>query len=91
MVQGWHDLASLHWPYDPGLVQRLLPAGLRVDTLGGAAWVGLIPFHMRRIRVPRLPPLGRWSTFPEINVRTYVVDPAGRRAVWFCSLDGPQQ
>ncbi len=57
MVQGWHDLASLHWPYDPGLVQRLLPAGLRVDTLGGAAWVGLIPFHMRRIRVPRLPPL----------------------------------
>ncbi len=90
MVQGWHDLASLHWPYDPGLVQRLLPAGLRVDTLGGAAWVGLIPFHMRRIRVPRLPPLGRWSTFPEINVRTYVVDPAGRRAVWFCSLDVPR-
>lgn len=87
MFQGWHDLASVHWPYDPAEVQRLLPAGLRVDTCQGAAWVGLIPFHMRRIRVPRCPPLGRWSTFPETNVRTYVVAPDGRRAVWFCSLD----
>jgi uncharacterized protein YqjF (DUF2071 family) len=87
MLQGWYDLASVHWPYDPAEVQRLLPAGLRVDTCQGAAWVGLIPFHMRRIRVPRCPPLGRWSTFPETNVRTYVAAPDGRRAVWFCSLD----
>lgn len=87
MLQGWHDLASVHWPYDPAEVQRLLPAGLRVDTCQGAAWVGLIPFHMRRLRVPRCPPLGGWSTFPETNVRTYVVAPDGRRAVWFCSLD----
>ena len=87
MLQGWHDLASVHWPYDPEEVQRLLPNGLRVDTCEGAAWVGLIPFHMQRIRVPRFPPFGRWSTFPETNVRTYVVAPDGRRAVWFCSLD----
>lgn len=87
MLQSWHDLASVHWPYDPAEVQRLLPDGLRVDTCQGAAWVGLIPFHMRRIRIPRCPPFGRWSTFPETNVRTYVVAPDGRRAVWFCSLD----
>ena len=87
MLQGWYDLASVHWPYAPADVQRLLPEGLHVDTCHGAAWVGLIPFHMRRIRVPGCPPFGRWSTFPETNVRTYVVTPDGRRAVWFCSLD----
>lgn len=87
MLQGWHDLASVHWPYEPELVQRILPEGLRVDTCDGAAWVGLIPFHMRRIRLPGCPPLGRWSTFPETNVRTYVIGPDGRRAVWFASLD----
>jgi uncharacterized protein YqjF (DUF2071 family) len=87
MLQGWYDLASLHWPYDPELVQSLLPEGFTVDTFDGAAWVGLLPFHMRRIRVPGLPALGPLSTFPETNVRTYLVDERGRRGVWFASLD----
>lgn len=87
MLQGWYDLASLHWRYEPDEVQRLLPDGYRVDVFDDAAWVGLIPFHMRRIRIPRLPALGPLSTFPETNIRTYIVDPEGRRGVWFCSLD----
>lgn len=87
MLQGWHDLASIHWRYDPDVVQRLLPPGFRVDTFDGSAWVGLLPFHMRRIRVPGLPPLGPLSTFPETNIRTYLVDERGRRGVWFASLD----
>jgi hypothetical protein len=87
MVQGWHDLASVHWRYDPAVVQALLPDGFTVDTFDGAAWVGLIPFHMRRIRVPHTPALGPLSTFPETNVRTYLRDPEGRPGVWFCSLD----
>lgn len=87
MLQGWHDLGSIHWRYDPAVVQRLLPDGVRVDTFDGSAWVGLLPFHMRRIRVPGLPAFGPLSTFPETNIRTYLVDPAGRRGVWFCSLD----
>ena len=87
MLQGWHDLASIHWPFDPEVVERILPPGLTVDVCDGRAWVGLIPFHMHRIRVPGLPSLGAWSSFPETNVRTYVVGPDGRRAVWFCSLD----
>lgn len=87
MLQGWHSLASLHWRYEPAVVQSLLPRGLTVDTCDGSAWVGLIPFHMRRIRAPGLPSLGGWSTFPETNVRTYVVGPDGQRAVWFFSLD----
>lgn len=87
MLQGWHNLTSVHWRYPPEAVQRLLPDGYVVDTFDGAAWVGLIPFQMSRIRVPKLPALGPLSTFPETNIRTYIVAPDGRRAVWFSSLD----
>ena len=87
MLQGWHDLTSIHWPFAPEVVQRLLPPELTVDVCEGKAWVGVIPFDMQRVRVPRLPAFGPLSTFPETNVRTYVVAPDGRRAVWFCSLD----
>jgi uncharacterized protein len=87
MLQGWYNLASIHWAYDPDLVQRILPDGFTVDTFDGSAWVGLLPFHMRRIRLPIGLSAGAWSTFPETNIRTYIVDPSGRRAVWFCSLD----
>jgi uncharacterized protein len=87
MLQGWYDLAALHWAYEPHLVQRLLPPGFTVDTFDGSAWVGLIAFHMRRIRIPGLPAFGYLSTFPETNLRTYITDPTGRRGVWFFSLD----
>jgi uncharacterized protein YqjF (DUF2071 family) len=63
---------------------------LTVDTHDGAAWVGLVPFVMRDVRVGPVPPLPYLSTFVEINVRTYVVDRRGRRAVWFWSLDVPR-
>ena len=87
MLQGWYDLTALHWRHDPGEVQALLPDGFAVDVIDGSAWVGLIPFDMRRIRVPGLPAFGPLSSFPETNLRTYIVDPAGRRGVWFFSLD----
>ena len=87
----WDDLAFVHWAYDPGEVQALLPATLRVDTFddgtGPRAWVSLVPFRMRRAGPSFLPPLPWISTFAETNVRTYVVDSAGNRAVWFLSLD----
>ncbi len=88
--QQWAELAYLHWPYDPDVVQRLLPDGLTVDTFDGVAWVGLIPFEMRDVRLGPLPPLPLVGRFVEINVRTYVVDATGRRSVWFFSLDVPR-
>ena len=86
MVQKWCDLAYLHWRYDPAEVQRLLPKGLEVDTFDGSAWVGLIPFSMRDIGLPKLPPVPYFGSFPEINVRTYVRR-NGIPGVWFFSLD----
>ncbi|HEY5018727.1 MAG TPA: DUF2071 domain-containing protein [Streptosporangiaceae bacterium] len=86
MRQRWERLTFLHWPFDPALVQRLLPPGLEVDVLGGAAWVGLVPFFMHVAT-----PGGRqapWaSSFCETNVRTYVRDRSGRTGIWFFSLD----
>lgn len=88
--QRWEELVYVHWSYPPDVVQRLLPDGVRVDTFDGRAWVGLIPFEMRRVRIGPTPPVPYLGSFVEINVRTYVVDPLGRRAVWFCSLDVPR-
>jgi uncharacterized protein len=51
----WIDIAFLHWPVPPEMVQALLPAGLVVDEFDGAAWVGLTPFTMAAMRPPGLP------------------------------------
>jgi len=83
----WHELTFLHWPYEPGVVQALLPDGLMVDTFEGRAWVSLIPFEMRRAGPTLVPSIPHVSNFWETNVRTYVVDSLGNRAVWFLSLD----
>ena len=88
--QGWMELASFHWPYDPAIVQALLPDGVTVDTHDEQAWVGLIPFEMRRVRLGPTPPIPFFGDFIEINVRTYVTDRRGRRSVWFFSLDVPR-
>ena len=87
MLQGWRDLTYVHWPYDPAVVQGNLPPGLQVDTFDGRAWVGLVAFHMQRIRLPGTPAIPYLGTFPETNVRTYVRGPDGTPGVWFDSLD----
>lgn len=86
MQQGWYDLASIHWRYDAADVAAVLPGGLQVDTYDGSAWVGLISFTMRGIGPPHFPAVPYLGSFPEINVRTYVVND-GVPGVWFCSLD----
>jgi uncharacterized protein YqjF (DUF2071 family) len=88
--QRWAELAYFHWPYQPDVVQCLLPPGVTVDTFDGVAWVGLIPFEMRNVQLGPTPPVPWLGSFIEINVRTYVIDPSGRRAVWFFSLDVPR-
>ena len=88
--QRWDDLASFHWRYPAAEVQALLPDGLEVDTFDGHAWVGLIPFHMRQVRIGPGPVVPYLGSFVEINVRTYVVDRFGHRGVWFWSLDVPR-
>jgi len=85
--QRWNELLFAHWTVDPEVVQATLPRGLYVDTFDGAAYLGIVPFAMERVRPAWLPPLPGLSWFLELNVRTYVHDAAGRPGVWFYSLD----
>jgi len=86
MTQRWELLTFLHWSFEPSVVQRLLPAGLTVETFDDRAWVGLVPFQMR-VAPPGLAALPWLGRFCETNVRTYVRDNHGRPGVWFFSLD----
>ncbi|WP_222265110.1 YqjF family protein [Modestobacter marinus] len=86
-TQGWRDVTFLHWAVDPAVVAPLLPAGARPDELGGATYVGLIPFRMRRIGLLGAPGMPWVGSFAETNVRLYSVDEQGRRGVVFRSLE----
>jgi len=87
MYQRWRELLFLHWRTDPARLAATLPPGLTVDTHDGAAWLGVVPFHMHGVRPRFLPAVPGVSDFTELNLRTYVVDRHGRPGVWFYSLD----
>ena len=86
MSQVWHDLVFLHWPLPPDALSRLVPSGLELDLFEGQAWLGITPFWMSGVKLRGLPAVPGLSTFPELNVRTYVTR-EGRPGVWFLSLD----
>ena len=90
MYQEWRDLIFLHWEYSVAAIQATLPDGLFVDTFGGKAYLGIVPFFMRNIRPRFLPAVPGISNFMELNLRTYVYDRAGVPGVWFYSLDANQ-
>lgn len=86
MRQTWERLLFAHWPLPPAALARFVPAGLTLDTRDGAAWLAITPFELTGLRLRGLPGVPGASSFPEINVRTYVT--AGDRSgVLFLSLD----
>ena len=91
MHQRWEELLFLHWTFEPQIIAKVLPPSLRVDTFEDKAWLGVVPFSMRNVRPRFLPSVPGLSNFPELNLRTYVVDEHGRPGVWFYSLDTPKR
>jgi hypothetical protein len=89
MVQRWHDLLFAHWALPPEEIRPLVPRELELDTFEGKAWVGVIPFWMSSVRFRGIPPIPTASTFPELNVRTYVRarQEPNKPGVYFFSLD----
>jgi uncharacterized protein len=90
MYQRWEALLFLHWACDPSLIQQTLPSGLTVDTFQNRAYLGVVPFFMRKVRPRFCPQLLGISEFLELNLRTYVFDSRGIPGVWFYSLDANQ-
>jgi uncharacterized protein YqjF (DUF2071 family) len=85
-AQTWVDLAFLHWRVDVEELRRVVGRTFELDTFGGDAWLGITPFLLADFRLRGLPPVPRLSTFPELNVRTYVTR-GGKPGIWFFSLD----
>lgn len=73
MYQTWSWLGFLHWSYRPEALQRLLPGGLRPPYLRGAGLGGGDPLLLEDLRTSLPPALPWFTSFPETNVRTYVV------------------
>jgi len=84
--QTWHDLLFLHWPVPAALLRPLVAPELEIQEFGGSAWFGVIPFWMSGVTPRGWPHIPGLSSFPELNVRTYV-SLADRPGVWFLSLD----
>lgn len=86
MGQTWYDLLFAHWAVAPELLRPLVPHPLELDLRHGRAWLGVTPFRIAGLRPRGAPPLPWLSSFPELNVRTYV-DHGGRPGIYFFSLD----
>ena len=86
LAQSWEDLLFAHWRVDAEQLRKLIPAGLELEEHDGSAWLGITPFLLTGFRLRGTFPLPRISTFPELNVRTYVTA-GGKPGIWFFSLD----
>jgi uncharacterized protein YqjF (DUF2071 family) len=83
--QTWRNLLFAHWPVAPAALRPLIPAQLELETFGGDAWIGVVPFALSYLSDRRVPHR-LYLDFLELNVRTYVT--LGERpGVWFFSLD----
>ena len=86
MTQIWHELLFAHWPIALDVLRPLIPPALPLDTFDGQCWVGIVPFRMSNVHPRGLPAVPGLSSFPELNVRTYVTL-QDRPGVYFFSLD----
>jgi uncharacterized protein len=87
MRQDWRDLAFLHWPIAPKLVEQLLPSHVRPDVLNGTTYVGIIGLRIAGIAAAGAVSVPWLGTFDEIHLRLYSVDRRGRRGAVFLALN----
>jgi uncharacterized protein YqjF (DUF2071 family) len=86
MAQTWEDLLFVHYRVPPEALARHVPQGLEIDQHEGSGWLGVTPFVITGFRLRGTVPLPGISSFPELNVRTYVTV-EDKPGIWFFSLD----
>ncbi|MCG5103878.1 YqjF family protein [Oceanobacillus alkalisoli] len=89
MTQTWNHLLFMHIPVPQEELRGQIPNGLELDTYDGEAWISIIPFKIKHMRLPFTPPLPLLHSSLELNVRTYVRR-NGETGVYFFSLDTNQ-
>lgn len=85
--QRWRHLTFVHWRVPIAALRPLVPDALTIDTFGGEAFIGIVPFTMQGVRPQWAPAVPGISSFHETNVRTYVHQGGAEPGVWFFSLD----
>jgi uncharacterized protein len=89
-AQTWEDVLFAHWRVPASALRKFVPQPLEIETFDGSAWVGVIPFRLTGFRVRGLVAAPRLSSFPELNVRTYV-NANGKAGIFFISLDAARR
>jgi uncharacterized protein len=84
--QTWDELLFAHWRAPADALRSHLPEGLELDLFEDEAWIGVTPFRITGLRARGLPPVPLFSSFLEVNTRTYVTA-GGKPGIWFFSLD----
>lgn len=85
-AQGREDVLFALWPVAQDELVRFVPRELTVDEHDGSAWLGVVPYRFANLRLRGLPPLPRVSSFPALDVLTYVTLD-DRPGLWLFSLD----
>jgi len=86
MTQEWHHTLFVHWPVPAASLREHVPKELEIDTFDGSAWIGIVPFQVKNTRGKFTPAIPFFSSYLEVNVRTYVKY-GPRTGVYFFSLD----
>lgn len=86
MRMGWSQMLLLHWPFSLKAVRPLVPDELELDSFDGKAWISILPYRVRGVRPIVAPSIPWFSTFLQLDVRTYVLH-QGEPGVFFFSLD----
>ena len=89
-AQTRRDVLLAHWRVELDELARLLPPELPVDTFEGEAWLGIAAYRVESLRLRGLPPLPGLSSFPQLEVSTYVAV-GDRPGLWYFSLEVPKQ
>ena len=84
--QEWNNVIFAHWKVNENSLKKLIPAGLNLDLFDGEAWISLVAFTLKKLRIHYLPSFSSFSDFHEINMRTYVVR-NNKSGIYFLSLE----
>ncbi|MGP4079091.1 YqjF family protein [Pseudalkalibacillus sp. R45] len=86
LTQRWDHLLFMHFPVSTEMLRGHVPSSLELDTFEGQAWIGIIPFAVKDMRIRGLMRIPFFHSYLELNVRTYVTY-KGVPGLYFFSLD----